>query len=121
MATICLYQDTRHEKPLFWMRDVLGIGYVSRRNDGISELRINGYDRIYKIIDQLLPFIRFKAVQAKALHTAMNVLRKKSSRELTNPDLRRLARLILIIQNANYSHPMKKKEGELHKLLGLTP
>ena len=43
MATICFYQDSRHEKPLFWIRKMLGIGYISRRNDGISELRINGY------------------------------------------------------------------------------
>ena len=26
MATICLYQDTRHEKPLYWIQEVFGIG-----------------------------------------------------------------------------------------------
>ena len=35
MATICLYQDTRHEKPLHWIRERLGIGYIFRRNDGM--------------------------------------------------------------------------------------
>jgi hypothetical protein len=25
MATICLYQDSRHEKPLYWMRKVFDI------------------------------------------------------------------------------------------------
>src|SRR3989344_7045295 len=37
MATICFYQDTRHEKPLYWIRKVLGIGYISKRNDSITE------------------------------------------------------------------------------------
>ena len=31
------YQDTRHEKT-HWIRDVLGISYISRRNDGMTEL-----------------------------------------------------------------------------------
>ena len=43
MATICLYQDTRHAEPLRWMREVLGIGYITNRNDGMTELRINGF------------------------------------------------------------------------------
>ena len=43
MATICLYQDTRHAQPLTWMREVLGIGYITNRNDGMTELRINGF------------------------------------------------------------------------------
>jgi hypothetical protein len=29
MSTICFYQDTRHEKPFFWFRKKLGIGYIS--------------------------------------------------------------------------------------------
>ena len=53
MPTICLYQDTRHEKPLYWIRRKLGIGYVSRRNDGMSELRINGYDSCEKILKNM--------------------------------------------------------------------
>lgn len=43
MSTICFYQDTRHERDLFWIRKVLGKGYFHQRNDGMSELRINGY------------------------------------------------------------------------------
>jgi hypothetical protein len=33
MFTICLYQDTRHKKPLQWMRDTFGIGYLHDRNE----------------------------------------------------------------------------------------
>jgi len=65
MFTICLYQDTRHEKPLFWMRKLLGVGYISRRNDGMTELRINGYAQVKKILESLSPYLKFKKIQAK--------------------------------------------------------
>jgi LAGLIDADG endonuclease len=29
MLTICFYQDSRHEKPLHWIKEVLGIGYIA--------------------------------------------------------------------------------------------
>ena len=52
MFTIAFYQDTRHEKPLFWIKKRLNIGYISRRNDGMTELRINGYERVKKILEK---------------------------------------------------------------------
>ena len=67
MATICFYQDSRHELPLAWIRSVLGIGYLSKRNDGMSELRINGFAQVRYILAKLMPFIRFKKEQAKAM------------------------------------------------------
>ena len=51
MHTICFYQDTRHEKELYWIRKVLDIGYLSRRNDGMTELRINGFKQVKKILE----------------------------------------------------------------------
>ena len=83
MPTICFYQDTRHESPLVWIRDVFGIGYFSRRNDGMSELRINGYKKVAQILTELSPYIRFKKIQAKALVTACNILSSKKFSELT--------------------------------------
>jgi hypothetical protein len=41
MASIVFYQDSRHDKSLYWIRDVLNIGYISKRKDRITELRIN--------------------------------------------------------------------------------
>src|SRR3972149_7157637 len=77
MCTICFYQDSRHEKPLFWIRKVLGIGYLSRRKDGITELRINGFKQIKMIMGWLIPFIKFKKDQASALYKAANLLNSK--------------------------------------------
>lgn len=121
MATICFYQDTRHEKPLFWIRKVLGIGYISRRNDSITELRINGYAKVRSILQELTPYILFKKVQTKALIRACNILEKAHVDKLSKKQLRELVELILIIQNENYVTRRKRTRKELMYQLDLTP
>lgn len=118
MATICFYQDSRHEKPLFWIREILGIGYVSKRNDGITELRINGYKQVEKILKLLVPFIQFKQVQAETILKAISLLKKE---ELKPEDYRKLVDYMLIIQNENYGTKKKRTKRELLRVLGLTP
>ena len=117
MATICFYQDSRHELPLSWIRSVLGIGYLSKRNDGMSELRINGFKQVRDILIKLMPFIRFKKEQAKAMYCAVDMLSK-------SPDtvsLKKLIDCILKIQEHNYVTKRKKTREELYVMLGLTP
>jgi len=121
MATICFYQDTRHEKELYWIQQQFGIGYISKRNDGMTELRINGYAQVRNILKQLLPFIRFKRLQARALYSASKLLSEVPYKKLSEKQLRQLAALILIIQNENYATKTKKSEEELLTIFGLTP
>ena len=121
MCTICLYQDSRHEKPLTWMRKVLNIGYVSRRRDGISELRINGYEQVKKILTLLIPFIRFKKIQARALLKATSLLNRNFRKQLTDSELRRMVEFMITIQNSNYVTKAKRSREELLAVLGLTP
>lgn len=120
MATICMYQDTRHEKPLFWIKKIIGIGYITRRNDSMTELRINGFSTIKFILNQIEPFTRFKRVQVKALLEACRILETDVSK-LTKEQLHRLVELIILIQNENYQSGHKKSKQELLKILGLTP
>ena len=121
MATICFYQDTRHEKTLYWIKEVLGIGYISNRNDGMTELRINGYKQIRNILTSLLPYIRFKKFQARALLKACEILSKTKFSKLNKIQLQKLVDLILVIQSENYVTKKKKTKIELYKVLGLTP
>ncbi len=121
MATICFYQDTRHEKPLFWIREVLGIGYISRRNDAISELRINGFEQVRVILTELKPYIRFKTVQVEAMISACRIHNKKHVNKLSDKNLMVLVELILVIQNENYKAHRKKTKEEFLEILGLTP
>ena len=121
MATICFYQDSRHKTPLSWIREVLGIGYLTDRNDGMSELRINGFGQIKNILKDLLPFIRFKKVQAETMIGALELLSKKKNSELLGKDLRILVDHIIAIQNGNYVTKRKRTRKELLKVFGLTP
>jgi len=121
MATICLYQDTRHEKPLFWIRDQFGIGYISRRRDGISELRINGFEQVGNILSDLKPFIRFKEKQTHALIQACELLSKKSIDALSKSELRKLLGIVFEIKNENYKSRSTITKKELCRRLGLTP
>jgi len=121
MATICLYQDTRHEQPLFWMRDILGIGYVSRRNDHITELRINGYAQVVRILKELSPYIKFKKLQAGALYKASLLLSEVGVKKLTSENFKQLVEFVLIVQHENYATRRKKTREELYQSLGLTP
>ncbi len=121
MCTICFYQDSRHEQPLRFIRDVLGIGYFSRRNDGMSELRINGFAQTKKILGELIPFIRFKELQAKALYDAAELLSKKKVQELSKKDRSKLVGYISVIQSENYSTKHKRSKDELKRILDLTP
>ena len=121
MSTICFYQDTRHEENLYWIGEVLGKGYFHRRNDGMSELRINGFASVKKILDLLVPFIRFKKIQAKALSDACSILSRKKFKMLDREQLVELVDLILVIQKENYVAKKKKTRDELLRILGLTP
>ena len=120
MATICFYQDSRHDKPLHWIREVLGAGYVSKRNDNMSELRINGFSTVKSILVDLEPCIRFKKVQINAMISACRIL-DANIRMLSKKQLLAIVDLILVIQNENYKAHRKKSKEELLKILGLTP
>lgn len=121
MATVCLYQDTRHEKPLRWMRNVFGIGYISRRSDGMSELRINGYSTVKEILLQLQPFIRFKSKQTESLIKACEILEKTKMRDMNKLQLRKIADLVFAIRSENYKSHGTLNKKDLYTRLGLTP
>jgi len=87
----------------------------------MSELRINGFAQIHKILQDLMPFIRFKKKQASALCESAGLLSKKKIRELSQNDLVKLVKYISIIQSENYSTKSKKTNEELNRILGLTP
>ena len=115
MLTICFYQDSRHEEPLHWIKNVLGIGYISHRNDGMTELRINGHKQVLQILECLAPFLKFKKKQAGAIINSAKLLLAAA------PDKEKLVDNILIVQSENYATRRKRSKKELRSILGLTP
>ncbi len=121
MATICFYQDTRHEHPLQWMQKVLGCGYLSRRRDGMTELRINGYAKVQHVLLLLTPYLRFKKAQAAALISACTLLEKKFIRDMKPTELQKLVDLMFEIKAQNYKSKSAISKNDVLKRLGLTP
>ncbi|MBI2574137.1 MAG: LAGLIDADG family homing endonuclease [Candidatus Wildermuthbacteria bacterium] len=121
MPTICFYQDSRHKHTLYWIQKILGIGYLSQRNDKITELRINGYRQVRDILKNLLPYIKFKKVQAQALYRACTLLSSTKYALFSKRELSFLVSCILDIQRENYVTKRKKTKGELFQMLDLTP
>ena len=121
MTTICFYQDSRHSKELMWIRKVLKLGYFSQRNDGMSELRIQGFASCETILLLLKPYIRFKQKQVSLVLSACNILNKKTMRTLTITDKKKIIKIMLSLQKQNYATRSTKSKEELYQLLGLTP
>jgi len=120
-CTMCFYQDTRHEEPLIWIRDTLEAGFISRRNDGMTELRINGYSKISFVLSELIPFIKFKRIQAQALLDSALLLSNTRANTLTDHQIIYLIDNLILIQDNNYVTEKKRSKDELLKMLELTP
>ena len=121
MFTICFYQDSRHEKPLFWIQKKLDIGYISRRNDGMTELRINGYRRTKEILEALHPYIKFKKKQVKYVLKILSILEPyKGLSRLKKNDRVAIAKAILAARQETYqsgSKRMEKLKADLKKIV----
>jgi len=76
-TVICFYQDNRHHQDILWIQTALGCGYVYIRNDHISELRIEGFQRVLETLVKLKPYLRFKRKQAGLLIRLIPKLQQK--------------------------------------------
>lgn len=117
MFTVCFYQDTRHEQPLFWIQKILGIGYISRRNDGMTELRVNGYEQVEKILRKLYAYLRFKKDQVKYLFRILAILSKKNISKLSRREKRIIVDSLIAARKQAYQSG-QKTVGKLEKDLG---
>lgn len=119
MFTICFYQDTRHKKPLKWIKDKIGIGYLSDRSDKITELRINGYRQVENILRKLKPFVKFKNKQVAIVLKILSLISTKRFTQVDKRKRLKIADLICGLRNENYfSGKRKHKRNEIRKLLG---
>ena len=121
VCTICFYQDSRHDEVLLWIQSVFGIGYISRRNDGMTELRINGFRQVENILSDLMPFIRLKSPQTQAMLAAIKILSGTKNSKLSDEQIINLIDYIVQIQSYNYATRKKKSREELLLICGIDP
>jgi hypothetical protein len=95
-TVICFYQDSRHIDKIEWIKEVLGCGYIYTRRDHISELRIEGFQRVFEVLTNLKPYLRFKKEQVNLM---LKIIPKLQQKLLLKQDT---ALWIKKIQKLNY-------------------
>lgn len=118
MTTLCFYQDSGHEKYLYWIRERLGIGYISQRKDKITELRINGYETVNKILLKLKPYIKFKEKQVSKILEILSIIKGKDFYTTTRKEREKIAEDIIAIRKENYwSHWRRYSEDDIRNIV----
>ena len=111
-STICMYQHKSHEKALKLIRCRLKLGYVSRRNDGMTEYRIDGHGSVAKVLNMLKPHLLFKKAQTKYALQAIKLLQKQS---LLPKQFLKACKLCDKISSFNYSVSRKHTSKTVRK------
>lgn len=118
MFTICFYQDSRHKEPLQWMQGGFGIGYLHDRKDGITELRINGYGHVRRILKNMQPYIKFKRRQVDVALQMLEVLEGKAFLSLSVVQRSQVATWFNQARDANYKSSRRRfSAAQIHELL----
>ena len=97
-STVCLYQDISQQSALEWIADQIQVGYISKRNDGMLEYRIDGYERVENLLEAVKPYIKFKKPQIDLMLSALKELKQ----EQTPEQFLRICKLADGISEANY-------------------
>lgn len=82
----------------------------------MTELRINGYEQVQNILQQLYPFLKFKKEQVRHLFRALNILSKKRIDKLTKREKMTIVRSLISARAQSYQSGQKKLEKLEHDL-----
>ncbi len=106
---ISFAQKTGHDESLKWIQKKLGIGYIYNRPDSMTELKIEGFESVEKILTILNPFVRFKKNQVKLVLKALKLLKK-------NPiNIVKIAEISDKISEVNYATTKKRYTAKFVK------
>jgi hypothetical protein len=87
----------------------LGIGYIYNRNDSMTELKIEGFESVGKILTELSPYIHFKRKQVDLVLKALEILKRNSV------DILGIAKISDDISEVNYVTTKKRYTAEFVK------
>lgn len=115
---VVFYQARLGKKFLKYLQNLLKIGYLRDRKDGIREYIIGDKKSIKKLLYSLLPHLKLKKAQAKLM---LDIFTYKENVK-NSQDFLRLCRSIDKFKNLNYSKKRKQTSKEVKILLkSLTP
>ena len=100
-TVVCFYQDSRHHKDVEWIKSVLDCGYIYTRNDHISELRVEGFEKVFKILKSLQPYLRFKRKQTRLMLKLIPKLQQGLSRDQVVEEIKQMRKYNYISHHRN--------------------
>ena len=106
---ISFAQKTGHDDSLKWIKEKLGIGYIYNRNDSMTELKIEGFESVERILTILKPFIHFKEKQVNLVLEALKLIKEKDF------DILAIAEISDEISEINYATTKKRYTAKFVK------
>lgn len=97
--SIVFYQKQVHEEILLWLREQFNVGYIRRRNDGMTEYTIVGLTEVERVLQLLQDKLRLKKKLAQRVLRIIKLHPKK----MTASKLVKLAELVDKTAEFNYS------------------
>ena len=104
-ASICFYQKSLYKNELEKLKDILKLGYIRDRNDGMTEYTIVGINDVKEVLEMLQPYVLFKRKHVVAALKILNEIGDR--RRMLKEEFLRLARLVDSYSNLNYSKKRK--------------
>jgi len=100
-ALVIFYQNSSRHDELLKLQKIISAGYLYKRNDRMSEIRIEGLSQVKSLLKKLKPYIRFKIIQVYGMINAIKILQKR--RKYSLEDFLSVCKLADEISKANYS------------------
>jgi len=111
--SVVFYQSMKEEKYLFWLKELIGRGYVRKRKDGMIEYILGDMESIQYLLECIKPYLRLKKKQAELM---LRVLKLKAGTK-TASDFLKLAKEIDQFQALNYSKKRIQNSSLVEKVL----
>ena len=103
-TSIVFYQKESNQRILFWFKKKLKSGYIRKRNDGMAEYTIVGWEPVKKVLIQVKPFVILKKKQVKLCLEVIDFLLKERDFKKI---IKKLGKKIDRISELNYSKKRK--------------
>ncbi|MFH1959251.1 MAG: LAGLIDADG family homing endonuclease [Patescibacteria group bacterium] len=102
---VVFYQNSKNHEILKDLQQIIQAGYVYKRNDCMSELRVEGHQRVYELLRKLYKYLRFKHKRADLMLKALKILMK---RRYSLDEFLTVCDLADQISNLNYTSRARK-------------
>ena len=102
---VVLFQSTKSEAGFLEICNLIGLGHLRRRKDGISEYIIGRIDQLKEFLNLVKPFVILKKKQVELMFQILEQKEKIENKE----DFEALLKLIDVFREFNYSKKRLKR------------